>query len=197
MTEHYYRFVLGCDVLETQLIYTYADDLGIIPYSSMDTKSMDNFYRFIMDGGFVMTYHVFVRNDPGENVEENRQKAEEARRMIVSGEKTISQMVGGTYNDDIYETRPYCFTKGEMDEKYEEASFALKVGEVSPVVETDEGFFVIVRQELTSDYASENIKTLLAQYQYQAMQEILDKTKAELTVELNDYGKSIDLATMK
>ncbi|MBQ3927570.1 MAG: peptidylprolyl isomerase [Clostridia bacterium] len=197
MTEHYYKFVLGCDVLETQLIYTYADDLGIIKYSSVSEESLSEFYDFVMDGGFILTYHIYVKNDPGEDIEANRNRAEEARDLLVSGQKTVSEMVGGTYNEDVYETKPYCFTRGEMDAKYENAAFALAVGEVSPVIETGDGFYVIIRQPMTSEYASTNIKSLLAQYQYQAMQEILDAVKADLSVELNEYGKSIDLVALK
>ena len=196
LTDRLYRFILTCDILETQLIFSYANDLGIIDYCDVSEADKQEFYDFVVGGGFVLTYHVFVRNDEGEDVEANRARAEEARDYLVSGRKTISQMVGSNYNEDLTETKPYCFTRGEMDPAYEEAAFRLKVGEVSPVVQTDRGFYVIVRQDLTPSYATTNLTTLLQQYQYQAMSEILEAHQKELSVTLNEYGTSLDLVTL-
>ena len=197
LTDRLYRFTLTCDILEGQLIYAYANDLGIIDYCDVTAQDKQKFYDFVIGGGFVLTYHVFVRNDEGEDTEANRSKAAEAREFLVSGKKTISQMVGSNYNEDLTETKPYCFTKGEMDPVYEEAAFKLDVGEISPVVETERGFYVIVRQDLTPSYATTNLSTLLQQSQYQAMSEILEAHQKELSVTLNEYGESLDLVSLK
>lgn len=195
MTDRYYRYILGCDVLESALIDTYANALGIIPHSGLTQADRDSFADYAMEGNFVLTYHVFVRNDEGEDPEDNRKRAEKARELLLSGEKTITQMIASAYNEDVFENTPYCFTYGEMDLAYEQAAFSLEVGKVSEVVEGKDGFYVIVRQEMTRSYVETNLSDLLAQYQYQKMQEIIREKQTGLKIELNEEGKKLHLLT--
>lgn len=92
---------------------------------------------------------VKARPDITRTQEEARARAEEARRKILAGEPFDS--IARIYSDDSTASRGGAlggFEKGVMVGAFEEASFALAVGAVSEVVETQFGFHVIRRETL-------------------------------------------------
>jgi len=81
--------------------------------------------------------------------EEAIAKVREYREQIVSGRKTWEEVV---------ETESDCtsakrggdlkhFPRGKMQKPFEDAGFALEVGEISGVVDTDSGIHIIKRTE--------------------------------------------------
>ena len=138
---------------------------------------------------------IFIRNDEGESVEKNRLDAESVRAQIAEG-KPLSSFIGTKYNQDTGMC-DYYFMKGYFDQAYEDAALALEVGEISPVVETADGFYIIERMELDERYMVSNIDALKAIYFECKMYEIIDGLADELDFELNSYGESIDLWTME
>ena len=87
--------------------------------------------------------------------------------------------------------------KGYFDKAYENAAFELEIGEVSPVVETQDGFYIIQRMELNKGYMEDNLDALKGIYFECKMYEIIGAYADELDFELNEYGKTIDLWTME
>ena len=145
--------------------------------------------------GFVRVRSIFVRNDAGESVVENRSMAEYVRAEIIGG-KPLESFIGTKYNQDLSDC-DYYFPRGYMDDAYEQASFLLKAGEVSPVVETDDGFYVIQRVEPEDSYFENNMETLIDMYIVGKMNLSFETHAAELSFECNEYGKSLTLSTMK
>ena len=83
--------------------------------------------------------------------------------------------------------------KTEYDEAYEKAAFALDVGEVSDVIETEDGFYIIERQPLSESYIVGNLTELFQRYQFIQVETLIADHRATLTVEWTDFGKTLSL----
>lgn len=191
MTDHFVRFTLATDLCETELIYVMMD-------LEMVIKSEKDFLPYALDNeNFCATYHVYIGNDAGDDIEKNRARAEEAYQKLISG-TPIKELIGSSYNEDVYSTgTPYHFTYGEYDVAYEQAAFALEIGEHSGVVECEDGFYIIERQPLSEAYITANLTELLKRYQYAQAELLIEEQRAQLKIEWNDYGASLDLLAMK
>jgi hypothetical protein len=191
LTDHFLRFTLGVYFCYSELYYVYVYDLGLIEHDE------DILYDYIMDGNFVRTLHVYIQNDPGDDIADNRRKAEQVRERLLAGED-IKPIIGSSVNEDfgLTTTDGYYFTRGEMIGAYEDAAFSLEVGDVSEVVETPDGFYVIQRFELDPQYVLANLARLIENYQYAMLNTFIDERQAELEFEPNEHGKSIDLTAI-
>ena len=191
MTDHFVRFTLATDMCETELAYVMMDLEQII-------DSEKDFLPWALDDeNFCATFHLYIANDAGESVEDNRKKAEEALRQLEEG-KPIKDMIASVYNEDVYETgTPYHFTWGEYEEAYEEAAFALEIGQRSGIIEAEGGFYIIERQPLSEAYITQNLTELLKRYQYAQVELMITERREVLTIDWTDYGKSVDLLAMK
>lgn len=100
--------------------------------------------------------HILIKNDDGSSAgttedgqeaapaEDKRAKAEEILGRINNGEDFDALM--NEFNEDTGETEAgYTFTAGEMAAPFEKAAFALKIGEVSDIVESQYGYHIIKR----------------------------------------------------
>jgi hypothetical protein len=191
MTDHFVRFTLATDMCETELAYVMMDLEQII-------DNEKDFLPYALDDkNFCATFHLYIINDPGDDVEANRALAEEALQMLKDG-KPIKEMIASKYNEDVYETgTPYHFTRGEYEEIYEETAFALEVGERSGIIEAEGGFYIIERQPLSEAYITKNLTELLQRYQYAQVELLISERRKELTVDWTEYGQSLDLLNMK
>lgn len=192
-TEHFLRFTLTVAELENELFHVLTEDLGLIE------NDADAFYDWLIQGGnCAYVQHIYVANDKGEDVEANRQKAEEARSLLITGEKTLSEMVGSSYNEDLTNTKPYYVIRDVYVEEIETAALSLRaVGDVSPVIETPDGFYIFVRVGDSEAFLLAQIEGLLESYQWAKVEDIAQGFKSGISVELNEYGKSIDLLAIK
>lgn len=69
-----------------------------------------------------------------------REKALGIREQAMDGEQDFAELAS-KYSD---EAETVCsFGKGELDSALEEVAFALETGEISPVLETEEGFYLL------------------------------------------------------
>lgn len=191
LTDHFFRFSLAVSFCETELMYVYTDDLGLIE------RDEDKIYDMIMGGDFARTLHIYIENNPGDDVEKNRALAQDIRRQIDEGEKFNTLI--GRHSEDFYmtTTNGYYFTHGEMVKEYEDAAFALEIGAISDVIETTDGFYIIQRLEPQTEYVLSNLSTLIDQYQYAMLYNMIDEKQTELSLIWNDYGKTLDLTTLK
>ena len=191
-TDHFLRFTIAVDYCQNELYYSYTQDLGLIETDD------DKIYDYIMADNFVRTVHVYIQNDEGDDVEQNRAAAQKVVEQIKNGE-SINTLIGSSVNEDfaLTTTNGYYFGRGEMLQAYEDAAFALEINEVSDVVETSSGFYVIQRLPLEAVYVMQHLDTLIDQYQYSELNRYIDERQAQLDIEFNDYGKSLDLTAIK
>ena len=87
--------------------------------------------------------------------------------------------------------------KGEYELAYEQAAFALEIGEISEVIEGENGFYVIVRQPLKESQLVANITELYQRYQYIEVEALVSERRDAMVLEWTELGKSIDLVQMK
>lgn len=190
LTDNLYRFMCGVDTCES-ILFSYYCNLAIIDDS--DEAAIDYIYE-----NFIRTVHVYIQNDKDDDVEANRALAEAVRIKLTGGED-INTLVKN-YSEDRYmaSSDGYYFTYGQYSDAYENAAFALGIGEVSPVVETYSGFYVIQRLELDGAYIGAHFSTdLKDQYLLAVFNKEIEKCKSTLKFTLNDFGLGLDLVEME
>lgn len=163
--------------------------------------------RAIHSKDFIRTVQVFISNTNGYTDEENRAHAREIADKLAAiadpDERYLAmrKAIGGAYNNDYSDTvgNGYYFARGEMDAAYEEAAFALKnVYDASDVIETDEGYYVIMLMEKEDAYISSNLETLKTKTYFIQLNAEVDKRYAELceSAETTSFYKSLDLTDL-
>ncbi len=199
MTDHYLRQYLGVEnYLATKIVIEMAQR-GEVPTDDATVLSI------LKGESFVRTMHVFISKTNGVYTDaENRAHAEEIRAAVAVGTDADARFdamfdaIGGKYNNDFGDPlgQGYYFTKGEMDAAYENAAFALPIGGVSEVVETEEGYYVIMRLEKDEAYIQDNFTSLRDKSYFVKLNERVDQKLAGLTVEKTRLGEGLDLTSL-
>ncbi len=191
MTDHYVRFTTSVDMLYS--------DLMTILLAKSDVANDDEKIKDIVKKDFARTWHVAVLNDKGESIEANRAKAEAALAKYRDGSMSMYKLIGSQYNEDISITEldGIYFARGSMHENYEAAAFALEVGEVSDVVETDAAFFIIQRLEIEDNYVDKNLDDLKQKYIDSVIYAMLEEKKTELKFEPNGFAEGLNIASLE
>ena len=180
MTENLMRFTLAVYQMEVALLAELAARNEFFA-SDEDTE----FLEWIRQGNGAYVQHLFIRNDEEDDVEANRALAQEARALLLSGEKNINSLVGNSrYNEDTLNTAPYYMIRGVYDEALEATALTLpEAGAISTIVETDEGFYVFVRLPDTDSQLLGQIDSLLSSYQWANTERIKESFRNSVTFE--------------
>ncbi len=165
-------------------------------YTLLSEEQERTAYDTVMAGeGFIRCRSIYIQNDPGEKVADNRADAEMVREALAGG-ASIEDYIGTKYNQDPSGC-DYYFMRGYFLEEYEEAAFALSVGEISPVVETRDGFYIIQRVETDPGYFGAHVEDLMSQYFIATMENECNRIEETLSVSWNELGQSTVLWSMK
>lgn len=114
---------------------------------------------------------------------EARKKAEEVIAELEDGKKFDSLIA--SYNED--ENSTFLYRRGETDPAYEEAAFNLATDEVSDIVETPDGFYIIRCDNMFDrDETDENKLKILNQKKNEAFEEEYNAFLGERTGNLNE-----------
>ena len=198
MTENYVEFTAAVDLLYSDLLTKLLED-GTIPNGDDEVIS-------IINEDFICTWHIMVANDEGDDIAENRALIEEALKKYNDGKMSMFELIGSKYNEDL--SVPFegnYIARGHADKEYENAAFALEVGEISGVVEsrgvTANGdrvscFYLIKRLPIDMDYVKANLYELKEIYYDGVMASMLDEVRATLSFEPNEYCKSLTLTSL-
>ena len=198
MTENFIRFTAAVSIMEDLLRQELAKRSDFETFFA-DTEEQQ-FADWIRAGNGVFVQHIFVRNDIGEDVAQNRLIAEDAREQLSSGALTVKEAVGSSvYNQDPSNTAPYYLIRDVYDPALEDAALALQAdGDVSSVVETEEGFYVFVRMEDPEELIlGQKLSTLLSSHQWSRTEHIKDTFRDSVSFEWTDFGSSLDWLTIE
>ncbi len=202
MTEHYMRFSIGIGYLESAIYYTLLDN-KLYTYT---LSNVDEFMDYVETSGeFVRTIHVYIENVDGEDPAANLARAQEISDILQAIEDPterraqMSEYIGSKDNDDLQSLTSdgYYFTRGEMDEIYEKAAFALEMGDVSEPVVCSGGNFIMMRLPPEEEYIAKNVQTLLNNYHSVYLGKYVDQFKPNCAVTFTEYGRSIDLVALQ
>lgn len=200
ITERYLRYTTGLDILYGELTSVYPEK-GLVITSTPALKA------YIMEN-FICTYHIALFNDTPDEDVTNRAHLSAARRTLVNKQTTMHALIGSTLNEDFSDVSGagHYLTRGTWDEAYEEAAFALEVGEVSEVVlakgvspktgQSVPTYYLIQRAALDEAYVTKNLSALQDEYYASVIYSDLQELREELRFEPNELYESLDLTNL-
>ena len=190
ISDHHLRYMLALEMSREELRQKFLE-AGLIDDADEIART------FIESDEVIRTLHVYICNDAGDDIEENRALAKKVVSLLDEGEP-ITRMIG-RYSEDFYMTTTdgYYFMRGEYEEAYENAAFALGVDEYSGVVEGENGFYVIMRLPKESEYIEKNFADLKDRYIYVLFENVINERLATAELVYTDYGKNIDILNLE
>lgn len=201
LTDHYLRFIYRVDYLESAMYYAIVD-AGIFEYSK---DNYSDFLDYVLAGeDYARTIHVYIPIEDQAKKQEYYDTAKGIADELAACEddderySLMCSHIGSAVNKDLTITEAgYYFTYNEMGEEYEAAAFALDVYGTSDVVEYSDGYYVIMRMPIEELYVLMYGDQLLQYYQSAQMGAYQDGIKENMTIELNEFGKSLDLVELE
>lgn len=198
MSKRYDRYLLGLELLCEQLPAIYIEKDGVL------TEEAD-IIGYIKKN-FIRVNHLVIFNDEGEDPAENLAKITQAKALLDSGER-INTLIGRGYSEDFGDpdASGYYITRGTMIKDYEDAAFALKIGEHSDVIstygennygKTVSCYYVIQRLDMDDEYIDKNFISLKNDYYNSIINSDLDKINKELEFIPNENYKKLDLTDL-
>lgn len=136
---------------------------------------------------------IYVRNDPTDpkGREKALKRAKEAMEKIKGGEEFAD--VASKYSNAMSRIKGGdmgFIHKGMLDEPIEKAAYSLKKGEISDIIETPKGFYIIKLEEISPavqlkfDEVKKSLKKeLVAKYEKQNLDRILDEMRKTAKIE--------------
>lgn len=167
---------------------------GSALYQKKETETTPAELKAFYESEFATVKHILL-------ITENQDK----QAVKAQAENILKQIKRGVNFDTLmkqYSQDPgladypegYTFSKGEMTPAFEQAAFALEVGQVSDLVETDYGYHIIKRipletipddeiEALRDDYAYHFMMSHVEQMPVVKNQELLDSFNTDLRIE--------------
>lgn len=164
------------------------------------------FEEWLVDGNSAYVQHFMLTHENDEEKEANRAILEDAREKYISGEWNLGDCINNA-NDDMTNVSPYFLVRNVHKDVMVDAAVALeRGGDVSEIVEVDGALYVFVcvpQEEIAKPDGtvettlSSQLTQLLSNYQWAIVGDVVEASKDSINIELNDYGKEIDLVAMQ
>lgn len=205
LTDALLRLVYKVDFLETELLEKFVNDGIGVKYNSGQTAEFTDYV--LESDDYVKAIHAFYpHSHPADKAGYDALaeataalegllscKSDSERFSLmksVIGKAPFVQGFSVTGSD-------YYFTYGQMDEEYEAVAFSLDEYEVGEIVETSDGYYVIMRVPKKKDEIKQRSQELLSQYQYAVLKRAEDECRQGLTFTGNEYFDSLVLSDIK
>lgn len=136
---------------------------------------------------YAKTYTIDASGERVEYTDEekavSKANIEELLTQIQNGGDFMTIAANNTDADQV----EYQFGKGEMIQEFEDASYALKTDEVSGIVETPDGYYIIkCISDYMEDETQKNKETMIQNEKKAAFQEIYNPFVEKLSSQFND-----------
>ena len=198
-TENILRFKYALDEMKYLLRATMKKDGAFIADEA-------TFEEWLLDGNSAYVQHFLLYHENDEEKEANRAILEDARQKLISGEWTLRDCINRA-NEDLSNVAPYYLVRNVQKDVFVDAAIALEnVGDVSEIIEVEGALYVFVRMEeepipgvngTIETPLSLKLTQLLSDYQWAIVGDVVEAAKPNVKIELNKYGKGIDLVNMK
>ena len=182
LTESAFKFFESVGVLQDKLFTMLVSDGGVI--EDNDEKVL----AILRSDDFIRAKHIFIENDEGEDIENNRAIAASVIEEYKSG-VSFDTLIGRFSEDYSMPYDGYYFTKQD--------AVNLEVGEISRVIESDAGFHILLRLPKDDEYLNNNFNDLKSQYQSITFNDLLEKRAALLTPVETDFILSLSYEEIK
>lgn len=189
MTESLFRSMAEISAIQQKLYDTVFSNGGEMAFT--DEEMID-----IVNKDYVCVRYLMLSRD-SDGTTENKDLADSLLRRIRGGEdfSTLVYDYGEDSTMKYNEDGTY-FTKGMTDSAVEQASFSLGIGEISDVIEGDDGYYIIKRLPIDQDYVRENIDDIINGYQEMLFSDELKEISAQLTIAYGNVYEKISVESM-
>lgn len=204
LTDHYYRFCLGVDILYGKLATKYQNE-GKVPNTDEKIKA------YIKEN-FIHTWHIAIYVDKNEDRDAEYAKALEAQKHLELGNYSMYNLIGSKYNENtmpetLNDAYGYYFPRGIMEKDYENAAFSLKnVGDRTEIISSHgtspsgayvECFYIIEKLAVKDSEIDANFEALSDMIRDSILAQDVEKYKEKLSFTPNDYAFSLDVTSLE
>lgn len=189
LTDSLLRFYIAAETCATELFFILAQDLGEIE------SSEEYITEYMHSDDFIRTNHIFLKGKTAEN----KALIEKLYSDIKSGDNPQMELITlkGFYCADYTMTtlhgKYFARYTSDYGDEYELAAFELRENELSDIVEAPDGYYIIIRLPIEEDYLKLNYEDFKDDIMGSEFNKRLAEYKEDLTFELNDFGKTIDI----
>lgn len=165
-----------------------------IAYSDERNSDEEYLRELFLGDSFIRVKQILVGGENAGSDEQNLEIANGIMDKVKAGEDfdTLCR----EYNNDLYmfnNNEGYYITKGTRDAAFEDAAFALAVGEVSDIVKTESGYSIIKRYEKDAEYIEENFAALTDEYFETLYTAAYEEKYEKLISEVPSLPDSVDI----
>lgn len=191
ITPGYYAELLRSTVIQEKL------SLYLTGNGGMFDVSEDEMIDIINDEYICVRYLKLNFDEEGST--EKKDKIAEYASLIGNKDDLITYI--NIYSEDVTmknNSNGLYLTLGDGDDTLFYAASELEVGEISPVIEGDMGYYIVLRQPVDVDYITENAESFIVSYQERKIGELLEAESADSVIEYNSkIYKKISVKTME
>lgn len=207
LTDSLLRFICRVDYLESVVLNTMIDNEIYVKYND---KKYDEFIDYVMtDNEYARTIHVFASKSETD-IDANEKKIKKMRdiaadlKSIESDSERYEKMKSYIGKSDEYVSGftiasidGVYFTRGQMGDEYESTTFELSEYECSDMIETNDGYYVIMRLPKEQEYVITSVTTLLSYYQNAQLNLYKKAMHNSIDFVPNEYFGELDLTKIK
>ena len=189
LTDSLLRFYTAAETCATELFFILAQDLGVIESGEAYIT------EYMHSDDFIRTNHIFLSGV----TEENRLLAEDLLAQLKESENPEMDLIilKGRYCADYTMTtihgKYFARYTSDYGDEYELAAFDLGENKLSGVVEAPDGYYIIIRLPVEEDYLIANYDDFKDDIMGSEFNKHLAEYKEDLSFELNDFGKNLDI----